>query len=223
MKVPTKADNGKSAGRPRSRNALATRASILEAGIEEFCQHGLSGASTARIVERAQCNIRMLYHYFESKELLYRAAIEHVYEKLRASEIELNIAGRDPVEGIRALTAFTYDYMAANPEFIHMVAAENLMKGAFIREIESIPRSSRPLIESIRGLLRKGEASGVFRSDVDPVQLYISIVSLSFIHISSRYTLSVTFGVDLSNPDLVAQRRQHVIELIMTYLRPPAN
>lgn len=219
MNETTRGDEG--ANRPKSRNAVATRASILEAGLEEFCEYGLSGASTARIVERAQCNIRMLYHYFQSKELLYRTAIEHVYAKLRASEAKLNIADREPADGIRALTAFTYDYMAANPEFISMVGAENLLKGAFIQEIESIPRSSRPLIDSIRALLTKGENAGIFRPNVDPTQLYISIVALSFIHISSRYTLSVTFGLDLAAPDLLAERRQHVIELIMTYLKPP--
>lgn len=118
--------------------------------------------------------------------------------------------------------AFQFTRRQANPEFISMVGAENLLKGAFIQEIESIPRSSRPLIESIRTLLTKGEEAGIFRPNVDPTQLYISIVALSFIHISSRYTLSATFGLDLAAPDLLAARRQHVIDLIMTYLKPPS-
>ncbi len=203
----------------RSRNAQATRRSILEAGIAEFCEHGLSGASTARIVERAGCNIRMLYHYFQSKELLYKAALQDVYDDLRSNEAGLNILDRDPVEGIAALTAFTYDYMAATPAFIKMVLAENLMQGEFIRTIESIPRSSRPLIDSIQTLLDRGEASGGIKPGIDAMQLYISIVALSFIHISSRYTLSVTFGVDLSSERIVTERRRHVVDLIETYVK----
>lgn len=206
-------------GGPRSRNAQATRKSILDAGIAEFCEHGLSGASTARIVERAGCNIRMLYHYFQSKELLYKAALQEVYNDLRSQEAGLNILDRPPVEAIEALTAFTYDYMAATPTFIKMVLAENLLQGEFIRAIESIPRSSRPLIETIQTLLDRGEAAGVIQPGINAMQLYISIVALSFIHISSRYTLSVTFGVDLSSEAIVTERRQHVVDLIGTYVK----
>lgn len=206
-------------GDTRSRNAQATRQSILDAAIAEFCEHGLAGASTTRIVERAGCNIRMLYHYFQSKEQLYKAALEKVYDDLRSNETGLDIANRDPIEGISMLTAFTYDYMAATPAFIRMVLAENQLEGEFIRTIESIPRSSRPLIDSIQSLLTRGEAAGIIRPGINAMQLYVSIVALSFIHISSRHTLSVTFGVDLSSPQTVIERRRHVVSLIETYLR----
>ena len=78
------------AGRPK-RDAAATREKILRVGIKEFCAHGYSGARTARIAKRAQCNIRMLYHYFGSKEALYIAALERVYGEIRADEERLDL------------------------------------------------------------------------------------------------------------------------------------
>lgn len=144
---------------------------------------------------------------------------QDVYDDLRSKEAGLNILDRDSVEGIAALTAFTYDDMVATPTFIKMGQAENLLQAEFIRTIETIPRSSQPPIDSIPTLLHRGEAAGGIRPGIDPMQLYISIVALSFIHISSRYTLSVTFGVDLTSEQIVVERRQHVVDLIVTDLR----
>lgn len=104
-----------------------------------------------------------------------------------------------------------------------MVLAENQLEGEFIRTIESIPRSSRPLINSIQTLLARGETAGTVRPGINAMQLYISIVALSFIHISSRHTLSVTFGVDLSSPQTIIERKQHVVSLIETYVQLQPN
>ena len=203
----------------RSRNAQATSQAILESAIVEFCEYGLSGASTSRIVERAGCNIRMLYHYFQNKETLYKAALEQVYNQLRCREAELSILDRDPMDAIKTLTAFTFDYMRDTPAFIKLVLGENLLQGEFIRTIPSIPRSSRPFIQSIQTQLDRGVAAGIFRSGIDATQLYISIVSLSFMYLSSQYTLSVTFGVDISSEENIRTRRLHVVDMIEKYLR----
>ncbi len=203
----------------RSRNAQATSQAILESAIVEFCEYGLNGASTSRIVERAGCNIRMLYHYFQNKETLYKAALEQVYNQLRGKEAELSILDRDPMDAIKTLTAFTFDYMRDTPAFIKLVLGENLLQGEFISTIPSIPRSSRPFIQSIQTQLDRGVAAGIFRSGIDATQLYISIVSLSFMYLSSQYTLSVTFGVDISSEENIRTRRLHVVDMIEKYLR----
>jgi hypothetical protein len=75
-----------------------------------------------------------------------------------------------------------------------------------------------PLVQSIRALLRRGQGQGVFRKRVDPVQLYVSILSLSYVHISNKYTLSITFGRDLTDIEWLAARRNHVREMILRFL-----
>ena len=49
---------------PRKRDPAATRARILDAATQEFCAKGFDGARMEQIVARAECNIRMAYHYF---------------------------------------------------------------------------------------------------------------------------------------------------------------
>ena len=61
------------------RDAVATKARILKAGLAEFGAKGYGGARTDGIAKRAKCNVRMLYHYFGGKQGLYLACLEKVY------------------------------------------------------------------------------------------------------------------------------------------------
>jgi AcrR family transcriptional regulator len=67
------------------RDSSATRARILDAAIEEFAQHGLAGARIDRIAEAAEANKRSIYVYFESKELLFAAALLRAMQELSES------------------------------------------------------------------------------------------------------------------------------------------
>ena len=55
-----------------SRDPEATKARILAAARHEFSAKGIAGARVDAIAARANVNKRMLYHYFGSKEGLYR-------------------------------------------------------------------------------------------------------------------------------------------------------
>lgn len=66
----TSAQKAKSAGKPRLRDAEATKARILEAAKKEFAKNGLGGARVDVIAEKANANKRMIYHYFDGKDHL---------------------------------------------------------------------------------------------------------------------------------------------------------
>lgn len=203
---------------PQRRNAAATRDRILQAALAEFCENGLGGARTANIAARAKCNIRMLYHYFGNKDGIYLAALEQVYAQLRKREEELDLIHLGPSEGMVALVEFTFDYMLSHQEFISMMGIENILQGKFLRQSESVPQGAMPLVKSIEKLLRRGEEEGLFRKKVDPIQLYVSILSLSYVHISNMHTLSITFGQDITDPGWLKARRVHVRDVIMSFL-----
>lgn len=60
----------------------STKARILMAAEEVFAQKGFDGASTREIAARAQVNISSLHYHWESKETLYVAVFERIYEQL---------------------------------------------------------------------------------------------------------------------------------------------
>jgi hypothetical protein len=75
----------------------------------------------------------------------------------------------------------------------------------------------------IADILERGARSGVLRAGVDPVQLYISIASLGWFYLSNRFTLATIFEQDLESEEALAARAEHIVEVIMGYLRPAAG
>ncbi|RUR46448.1 TetR/AcrR family transcriptional regulator [Vreelandella populi] len=203
----------------KRRDAQETRERLLQAATQEFCERGYDGARMQRIVSAADCNVRMAYHYFSDKEGLYLAVLERVYEELRAKEQALNLGYLEPVAGMRALVEFTFDHMAEHPEFTRLIRNENLLGGRMLRKSSKVAQQTTPLVGMIRDALERGEAAGVFRTTVDPTQLYISILSLSIIHINQRDTLSIIFEQDLADQGWLSERRAHAVEVILSYLR----
>ena len=72
----------------------------------------------------------------------------------------------------------------------------------------------------IGDLLERGEASGVFRAGVDPIQLYISIAGLGYFYFANIHTLSAIFGINFAATDARAKRRKHVVDTILNSLEP---
>lgn len=210
--------NAKTSASRRPRSLVNSREKILKAATIEFCAHGFNGARVERIASRSRANMRMLYHYFGSKEGLYLAALEKVYTEIRSEERKLELNTLDPAAGMRQLVAFTFDFFASHMDFIGLINNENLMKGKFLKRLPKVRAMTIPLVETIEDLLRRGGEAGVMRTDVDPVQLYMSIVAQSQLHISNRYTLSALFDRDLADPDWMAERRRHAQDLILGYL-----
>lgn len=202
------------------RDAEATKERILKVGIKEFCANGYSGSRIQKIAMKSKCNIRMIYHYFGSKEGLYLAALERVYGGIRKSETELGITDLEPEAAIRSLVEFTFDHHQKNREFVDLVVVENVQRGRHLKKVQNISKESSQLIENISNILKAGCKEDIFRKGVDAFQLYISILSLSFFHLSNSSTLSIMYQRDVSDIDWISERRKHVIEMVLSSLRP---
>jgi AcrR family transcriptional regulator len=205
------ADNG-------SRNPARTRLAIIEAATQEFAEFGIGGARIDAIALRAGLNKRLLYYYFGNKEDLFQAVLERAYESIRTAERALHLGEIDPIEAIRKLVAFTWNYYIAHPEFLSLLNRENLHKASHLKKTAHIMETNSPLVQALDSVLEHGRASRLFRSGVDPVQLYISIAALSYFYLSNQHTLSAIFGRDLRQPKAETERLSHMTELVLGYL-----
>jgi TetR/AcrR family transcriptional regulator len=203
-----------------TRDPVATRARILAAAVEEFAHNGFAGARVAAIAETAGANKRMLYHYFGSKDGLYVAVLEHVYDRARSAEHDLDLEQLPPVEAMRRMVGFTFDSFVGDRSFIQLLNDENLNEARYLKQSARIPKLHSPLIGMIERILDRGTAAGLFRDGTDPTQLWISIAAISYFYFSNIYTLSTIFGRDLGEASALAERREHAIAVILGYLRP---
>lgn len=65
-------------GRPPSSNSVDTRERIVEIAIQAYAELGYEATTNKFIAAKAGITTGALYHYFDSKILMYRAAYEHV-------------------------------------------------------------------------------------------------------------------------------------------------
>lgn len=185
----------------------------------EFAAKGYDGARVDDIVAAAGISKNLVYHYFDSKEQLFLEVLEGAYSAMRQRQDEIPLAGLGAEEGMVKLVEYTFDHFVKTPGLISLLNTENLYKARHIRKSREIKAMYNPLVESIKHLLEVGQGEGVFRDNVDPIQLYISISGLSYFYLSNQWTLSAIFGVKLSAPQRLKERREHCVEMVMAYLR----
>lgn len=205
----------KSARKPRTRDAEATKARILEAAKREFAKNGLGGARVDVIAEKASANKRMIYHYFDSKEGLFQTILENAYVDIRTAEQKLNLDHLDPKDALEKLVRFTWEYYLKNPEFITLVNSENLHRAKHLKKSEIVKVYSRKFVSMVKTILDRGVSTGVFRPDVDPVQLNITIAAIGYYYLTNRFTGSIVFERDLMAKEALEERLNFNIDTIM--------
>jgi AcrR family transcriptional regulator len=201
----------------RTRDADRTQQEILQAATQEFAELGLGGARMDSIAERAGVNKRLIYYYFASKDELFLAVLENSYADIRSAERALHLEALSPVEALRRLVAFTWDYYLAHPEFLNLLNSENLHRARHLKQSVRIREMNSPLIDTLGQVLDRGRREGLFRGGVDPMQLYISIAGLAYFYLSNNHTLSVVFGRNLLSPKALSERLSHITEVVMGY------
>ena len=190
----------------KTRDSAAARLRILAAAKVEFAKKGLGGARVDEIAARSKTNKRMMYHYFGNKEELFRLVIEEAYADIRTAETRLELDKLDPITALKTNVAFVWKYYLDNPEFITLVNSENLHKARHIKNSERIREMSRPFVERMRQLLRRGVAAGQFRKDIDAVQLNITIAAIGSYYLTNRFTGAIVFERDLMTGEALAER-----------------
>jgi AcrR family transcriptional regulator len=208
-------DAVKATAKPRIRDAEATQKRIMVAAKKEFARNGLGGARVDVIAEEADANKRMIYHYFESKEKLFQLVLEEAYAKIRAAEQKLELDHLDPKTALVRLVRFTWKYYLDNPEFITLVNSENLHKAKHLKKSTVIHTMSRRFVEMVGALLDRGVKDGIFRENIDPVQLNITIAAINYYYMTNRFTGAIIFERNMMAPEALEERLNFNIETII--------
>ena len=196
-----------------------TKQSILRAAIIEFGEHGFTGARVDAIAERAGTNKRMIYYYFKDKEGVYLASLEASYKKIRDLEMNLELDCLDPETAMKRLISINFDHHVANEHYIRLVMSENINRGRTLCKSNQIEKLNRPALAILGEIYEQGIKKGVFRSGLDPLEIHASISALTFYNVSNQYTFGLIFKTPTDSPFYLANRKQHIIELIWRFLK----
>jgi AcrR family transcriptional regulator len=201
--------------KPQTRDPEATKVRILAAAEKEFARYGLGGARVDRIAVQAKSNKRMLYHYFGNKEQLFAITVENAYATFREAEAALQLEHHRPVDAMRRLVTFVWEYFIAHPEFITLVNSENLHKAKHLKASKRTPEISRKFVARMEALLRRGVAAGVFRTGLDAVQVQITIAAIGYYYLTNRFTGEIVFERELMSKQALASRLAFNIETVL--------
>ena len=198
----------------------ANRARILAAAIAEFASRGFEGTSMDAIAARTRTTRALINYYFGSKEGLYLAVLERVYAEIREAENELDLGHLPPVEAMRRIVEFTYNYYVEHEYFVRLVVAENQAKGRHMKRSPALRTLNRPIVDMLGGVIARGQAAGLFRPDVDPVDVHMAIAALGMFNVTNQYTFGTLFQREMGAKGDVSRRRRMVAEMVLRWLQP---
>ena len=206
----------------RRNDPEGTKQNILQIATEEFVSNGLAGARVDAIAKRMRTSKRMIYYYFGSKEELYRAVLEKSYVEIRESEEHLELSKLKPVEALRRLIETTFDFDENHPNFVRLVSIENLHGAQYLQDVTSIRGRNVIVLETLSEILARGRKEGIFRDDVDALDVHMLISAQCFFRVSNRHTFNAVFQCDLSNPKLRAKHKRLICDSVVRMLSKTA-
>ena len=196
----------------------ANRARILHAAIEEFAARGFKGASMDAIAARTHTTRALINYYFGGKEKVYLAVLEQVYGEIRQAEDRLDLDHLSPVDAIRRIVEFTYNYYLEHEGFVRLVVAENQAGGRRLKKSRAMRSLNRSIIDTLRRVLERGQRDGTFRRDIDAVEIHKAIAALGMFNVTNQHTFAAIFQRDMGTKGDVAGRREAVTDMILRYV-----
>jgi hypothetical protein len=145
--------------------------------------------------------------------------LERVYSEIRDAEGRLDLDHLDPVTAVRRIVAFTYTYYVEHEGFVRLVVAENQARGRHLKKSHAMRTLNRPIIVRLADVIARGQKAGLFRADVDPVEVHKTIAALGMFNVANQYTFGAIFQREMGARGDLGARREMVTEVILSYLQ----
>jgi AcrR family transcriptional regulator len=187
---------------------------IVEAALAAFARHGFDGASTRDIAAAAGVNQGLITYHFAGKEQLWRAAVDHVFERLRTSfgnALEM-LAEVDARTRLRLVIRQFVRFTAAHPELHRLVVQEGKSDSPRLRWL--VDRHIRPLFEATIAMIRESQRDGLLPG-ISPAHLhYIFLGAATHVFIAAPEFRRLT-GEDPMQPQSVEAHADALVGLLL--------
>jgi len=196
----------------------ASRAAILKAAVAEFAENGIAGARTDAIAQAARVNKALIYYYFEDKDALYDAVLDHVFGGMRARLMPVLESKLPPRKKMLEYLGAYFDYLAANPLFTRVVQGDWMQSRKGNVRMRRIARKYfRPVFEKLADVLREGIRAGEFRA-VSPMDFLPSVAAVIVFYFRAAPLMKTLTKVDPLSEQRIRERRVFVLEFISAAL-----
>lgn len=148
---------------------MAARERILETAAQLFATHGYADTSLAQVARDAQVSKALVLWYFETKDQLFRTALQHFLAPYAIDEGKL--LGLNAGEQLEKLINDYSEFIAENVDSVkfmlgQVVREEESSKG-LVAHVSELYRVYRGLLATI---LERGQQTGQFHTQVQPTE-----------------------------------------------------
>lgn len=205
---------------------MDTRRDLLDAALREFAAVGFDAASTRTIAARAGVRQGQLTYHFETKDVLWRATVDHLFERFdaefsTASALHEVSGDVDAVmvfeSGVRALVRAVSRLPELNRVMVHEAMVDSDRLGWLV------DRHVRARFEQLSGLWRQVQADGDTHLDADPVVMYYCLLgaaSLLYVNAPEAHHLLGAAGSTCAVTDALIDAHADTVVAMLLGPRP---
>jgi AcrR family transcriptional regulator len=151
-----------------------TRERILEVAEAFLGERGYNGTRLHLIAQRVGIQKASLFHYFPSKEQLYRAVVQEGFGETEHTIKRVLESEGKPLEKICALVEAYVEMVAAHPERTKILLRQSL--GDAPSGYQPLPESEH-LLNMVATFVAEGQREDVFR-EIDPVGAVLGVMGV---------------------------------------------
>jgi TetR/AcrR family transcriptional regulator len=148
--------------------AVETREKILETATRLFSLQGYTNTSLSQVAKEAQVSKALIFWHFESKEKLFRTALQRTLEPYVVNVLD-DLEGLAEVDQIKRLIDEYYAFVSRNVYsvkfFLSLMLREEKHPDDVVGHMNELQRVYRNLLADI---IDSGRQKGLFRPSVTP-------------------------------------------------------
>ncbi len=157
-----------------------------------FSRHGLLKTTVDEIAKAARMGKASLYHYFQSKEEIFKEVVEQENRFLKEKIREAVNRETTPQKKIKIYILKKMEYLNELANIHSALKDDYLEHYAFIEKIRE--KNSREELFTIREILQDGEDKGIF--DISDIEL------TAFAIVSALKGLEYPWSINISLPEI---------------------
>jgi TetR/AcrR family transcriptional regulator len=170
---------------------MDVRTKILEEATRLFAAQGVDGTALQEIADAVGVRKPSLLYHFPSKEALHASVLEHLLS--RWNEIVprlLRAVARE--DRFDAILDATIEFFSADPDRARLLLREALDRPQQMREL--LLTHATPWLGLIADSIKKAQAGGAMRADIDPEAYVLQIIHLVVGTFTTGVTLQALIG-----------------------------
>ena len=162
-----------------------------------FSKHGLLKTTVDEIAKAARMGKASLYHYFQSKEEIFKEVVEQENRFLKEKIRDAVNREKNPQKKMKIYILKKMEYLKELAN-IHSALKDDYLKNyAFIEKIRE--KNSREELFTIREILQDGEDKGIF--EIDDIELTSFAITSALKGLEYPWSINISFPEIESNID----------------------